>query len=88
MCRFLQALLISLGPPPPPKKNHTYKAMHNYISFFKMSIHHTSHSVFQELFVLTHNIPRIISEEHLMKVPYFGMYTSISFPIPVITIYL
>jgi len=54
-----------------------------------MSIHHTSHSVFQELFVLIHNISRIISEEHLMKVPwYFGMYTSITFPIAVITIYL
>jgi len=68
MCHFLQVLLIPLGP---KKITHIKQCIIiPDVSFFKMSIHHTSHSVFQELFVLTHNIPRlIISEESLMKVP-------------------
>jgi len=67
MCHFLQVLLISLG-----LKKITYIKQCIFISdvsFFKMSIHHTNHSIFQELFVLTHIISRIIiSEESLMKV--------------------
>jgi hypothetical protein len=59
MCHFLQVLLISLGP---KKITHIKQCIIiSDVSFVKMSVHHTSHSVFQEPFVLTHNIPRVCS---------------------------
>lgn len=75
MCHFLQVLLISLSP---KKITHIkqciiisdvsfFKIIISDVSFFKMCIHHTSHSVFQELFVLTHSIPRMIISEKFSK---------------------